>query len=304
MILGLIPKVLSSMTSKILSGFRDLIKEYDAAIVDLWGVIHDGYNLYPGAGACISEMRNSGISVLFLSNAPRRCSAVINQLTSLGLNKEMYDGVVTSGDATRTAIVSAIDDWHAKLGKKFYRLGPERDWGLMEDLDEWCVVEKLSDAEFILATGLFDDRTETLSDYASFFAEAVDYNLPMICANPDHVVIRNGSRVLCAGALAAAYERAGGEVVYHGKPFFSVYAMCFERLGNIPLRRIVAIGDSLHTDIAGANAAALDTLLIAGGIHAEELGVTRGFGIDKNSLESHLSKGSVRPTFAMPNLVW
>ena len=288
----------------ILPGFRALAERYDAAILDLWGVIHDGHRLYPGVAACVAEMRARGMRLVLLSNAPRRSDAIVPQLARLGLAADAYDGVVTSGDAARAAIETGADDWHAKLGTRCFRLGPERDWGLLAGLEDWRVVASLAEADFILTTGLFDDKTETVADYGSLFADAVARGLPMICANPDLVVIRDGERVLCAGSLAAAYEQAGGEVVYHGKPHASVYRMCFERLAGVPRERIVAIGDSLRTDIAGAHGVGIDAVFVTGGIHAEELGLVAGETPDPARLEAALAAAPARPTAVLPALVW
>jgi HAD superfamily hydrolase (TIGR01459 family) len=290
--------------SPILPGFGTLAGRYDAALLDLWGVIHDGHRLYPGVADCVAKMRAHAMRILLLSNAPRRSDAIIPQLARLGLAADAYDGVVTSGDAARAAITNGADDWHAQLGRRCFRLGPERDWGLLAGLEDWTIVADLAEADFILTTGLFDDRTETVTTYDGLFAEAVGRGLPMICANPDLVVIRAGERVLCAGSLAAAYEQAGGEVVYHGKPHPSVYRMCFERLEGAPRERIVAIGDSLRTDIAGARGVGIDAVFVTGGIHAEELGLGAGEALDIARLEAVLEEAPARPTAVLPALVW
>ena len=292
------------MNVPIHAGFSVLKPHYDAAILDLWGVIHDGHQLYVGVAECLSTMRAQGMRILLLSNAPRRSDVVATQLGGLGLDPAAYDGIVTSGDVTREAIAEGIDAWHAALGKAFYRLGPERDRGLMEGLDGWSAAPSLALADFILATGLFDDTTETVADYGPLFAEALGLGLPMICANPDLVVIRRGERVLCAGSLAAAYEKIGGDVVYHGKPHPRVYEVCLARFGGVPRERIVAIGDSLRTDIAGARRAGIDAVFVTGGIHAEELGHEPGGTPSPGQLASLVDGAAHQPTAILPALVW
>jgi len=263
------------MSIPVLAGFGAVSSRYRAALLDLWGVVHDGRRLYPGVADCLAQMRDAGYRIVFLSNAPRRAAPVGRQIERLGIAPGAYDGVMTSGEVTRDAIMHGIDPFHAALGRRFFRLGPERDWGLMEGLDR-VVVDDIADADFILATGLVDDVHESVATYAALFARAIERDLAMICANPDLVVVRNGERVLCAGALAQAYEGQGGRVVYHGKPHPRIYERALAMLRGVPRTAVVAVGDSLRTDIAGARAAGLDALFVTGGIHAEELGLRVG----------------------------
>ena len=252
----------------LLAGFAPLAARYEAAILDLWGVIHDGAAVYDGALECLGRMGEAGIRRVLLSNAPRRAEAVAQRIAEFGVTPACYDEIVTSGDLTRAALIAGAAP--ARPGKACFHLGPERDRDIFEDLD-LHVVDDPAEAGFILVTGLFDDESEDESDYEEVLADAHERELIMICANPDRAVVRGGQRVPCAGLLAAAYEGRGGRVVYYGKPHGAAYRACFDRLAGVPRGRIIALGDGLHTDIAGANRAGIDSVFIAGGIHAAEL---------------------------------
>jgi len=282
-----------------IAGFSSLAARYDAAILDLWGVIHDGAAVYPGATECLRRMGDAGMQRVLLSNAPRGGDAVARHIAAVGVAAECYDGIVTSGDLTRAALIERIAP--AGAGKACFHLGPERDRGVFEDLD-LPLASELAAAGYILATGLFDDETEDESHYESFLAEAHRRALIMICANPDRAVIRDGRRVPCAGALAAAYARRGGAVVYYGKPHGAAYRACFDRLPGISIKRIVAVGDSLHTDIAGANSVGIDSIFIAGGLHAAELAA--GEAPAGAGIEALCAAAGVRPSAAMAALRW
>ena len=282
-----------------LAGFAPLTSRYDAAILDLWGVIHDGTAVYAGAIDCLGRMGDAGVRRILLSNAPRRADAVARRIAEIGVAPDQYDGIVTSGDLTRAALVTGAGP--ARPGEACFHLGPERDRGLFEDL-ELRIVSDLADAGFIVNTGLFDDESEGESHYESFLGQAFERGLVMICANPDRAVVRGGQLVPCAGILAAAYERRGGQVIYYGKPHRAAYRACFERLSGVPNRRIVAIGDGLHTDIAGANSAGIDSVFIAGGLHAAELAARDA--PETAAIEIACAAAGVHANAAMTELRW
>ena len=252
------------MSSKFLPGMAPLERRYDGAILDLWGVLHDGENPMAGAVDCLEHLREADWRLVLLSNAPRRAASVAEQVAGFGIPSHAYDGIVTSGDLTREALASP-DAWHQKLGPKFYHLGPERDWGLLDGL-AFDRVAAPADCDFILNTGLFDDETETEANYADMLAVAKARSTPMICANPDRVVLRGDRRIPCAGAVAAAYEAIGGNVHYHGKPDGGAYDACRALMPGIPDDRLVAVGDSLTTDIAGASRSGIDSVFVFSGI--------------------------------------
>jgi HAD superfamily hydrolase (TIGR01459 family) len=187
------------------------------------------------------------------------------------------------------------------LGRGAYHLGPERDRGLLEglDLDETADIAK---ASFLLNTGAHLAQSE-VADYEAVLALAARRGLPMVCANPDLEVIRGGMREICAGMLALRYEELGGTVCYHGKPHESVYRRILPQLG-LDAARVIAVGDSLRTDIAGARRARISSLLVTGGIHAEELGIAAGGHPDPKLLAQICARSGERPDVAAPAFVW
>jgi len=292
------------MTIPILAGLAPIAGRYDALILDLWGVAHDGRRPYPGALPCLEQLGAAGKRRLFLSNAPRLSAQVARFLEGLGIVEgRHYDHLVSSGEVAREALERRDDAWHAALGRRYFHLGPERDEGLLEGLD-YRPAATVAKAQFLLNTGFFDDESEGVEDYDALFAEARAGGLPMVCANPDISVMRGDREVLCAGALAAAYAARGGEVGYHGKPHRRAYEVCFRRLEGLSRRRTLVVGDSLRTDMAGAQALGLDAVLVTGGIHADELGPGAGAAPTAERIEAACAAAGVRPLAALAALVW
>jgi HAD superfamily hydrolase (TIGR01459 family) len=255
----------------LLDGFSAIAARYDGFILDLWGVIHDGVKPYPGAVDCLEHLRAAGKSVVLLSNAPRRSSAAEKMLRRMAISQDLYDSILTSGEAVHLALRDRTDPWFAALGKRVFHLGPQRDRNVVEGLD-LALVETPEAADFLLNTGPDDHRSPT--DVAAFEAVLQDcarHGLPMICANPDLEVIRGGERVICAGALAARYEQMGGAVRSLGKPDPAIYGPVLTMLGTAKAVTL-AVGDSLRTDISGAAHAGVDSCWVLGGIHGEALG--------------------------------
>jgi HAD superfamily hydrolase (TIGR01459 family) len=287
---------MSSAAVPVVTGIGHWADRYDALILDLWGVIHNGLAAYPAVPDCLTHMRAAGMQILFLSNAPRRSKEVVKRLTELGIPPDAYDHIVTSGDLVREALSTRDDPFYAALGRDYYRLGPERDWGLMEDMDYHAAA--FEDASFVVNTGLFEDDTETVADYEAFVVAALGRTLPMVCVNPDHWVMRGERLLPCAGALAEVYERRGGPTSYRGKPYAAAYDACFNAFGDIKRDRVLAIGDSLRTDIAGAQAAGIDAVFVTSGIHAASLGAESG------GLKAACAEAGAHPIAAMTHLAW
>jgi HAD superfamily hydrolase (TIGR01459 family) len=259
----------------LIRGLREIASDYDALIVDLWGVIHGGVEPYPGVLKTLAAVRAAGLPVGLLSNAPRRSRMVIKRLAEIGVPADAYDRLVTSGDAAHDAL-AARSGPHAELGRSYLYLGPHWDTDLAEGLD-YRRVDAVEQADFLLAVGLFDEA-DPLSAYDGLFAGARKKDLVMVCVNPDLVVHRqSGVTSPCAGLLAQHYEGQGGRVIYHGKPDPAVFHRCAEELGaNRADARVLVVGDGLTTDVKGAVAAGYDSLWVARGIYAAELGITPG----------------------------
>jgi HAD superfamily hydrolase (TIGR01459 family) len=241
---------------------QDLSQRFPVWFCDVWGVLHDGVQVFAGTVDTLSRHRAQGGLVILLSNSPRTAAGAARQLEGLGVPATCHDASVTSGDVTRTLAVK-------EGGGKVFHLGPERDVSIFEDLP--LQRTSLEDAHAVLCTGLFDDAHETPADYGVLLRRMRDLALPMICANPDKVV-RKGSRLLyCAGALAEAYAALGGSVLMAGKPYPPIYELAHseaERLGKRRFARtdILAIGDGPETDIKGAADYGIAAVLVADGV--------------------------------------
>jgi HAD superfamily hydrolase (TIGR01459 family) len=279
-----------------LTGFAPLAIAYEGFVIDLWGVVHDGVRPYPGAADCLARLRAAGRRVALLSNAPRRSALVREALRDMGIADDLYDGVVTSGEATHSMLRDRPDPWWRALGTRLYHLGPERDRTVFADLG----LEEAGDpgrASFVLNTGPDDHANPT--DPAAFdtvLQACWASRLPMICANPDLEVIRGGVRVICAGALAQRYTAMGGDVRSLGKPDPAIYGPVLDLLG-LPRERVLAVGDALRTDIAGAAAAGIASAWVLGGIHEAHLGESMERA-EAGALAAGLSPVATLPRFA------
>src|SRR5437588_1709163 len=281
---------------------RALAPEYDGFILDLWGVVHDGTGPFPGVLECLEKLIGAGKRLVLLSNAPRRAEDVKRRIAVIGVPERLYHGVMSSGEEAWQHLSRRDDPFYAALGRRCLHIGSDRDLEIREGL-ELEYVDAPEEAQFILNTGPagWDDR---IDDYQPLLHKAIDRDLPMVCANPDLVVMRGSTLHLCAGALAKWYEEAGGRVRWHGKPFRSVYDSCLRLLGIGNRSRVLAVGDSLRTDIAGAAGAGIDSPLIAGGIHAEEFGAPGGRTPDLGRVQAAVRESSYDSVGVAWSLCW
>ena len=286
----------SNMSYDILPGFSAVATRYDIALIDLWGVVHNGKTPYPGVLDCLEQMRVAGITRIFLSNAPRRASAVAQQIGGFGIPRNAYDHIVSSGGVTFDALRDGLP---ALLGRsRYFYCGPEKDMHFLEGL-EFTPVRGIEEATFLLVAGLRRDETERAEDYDDTLRFALSRDLPLVCVNPDISVMR-GTRILpCAGAIAARYSVLGGRVIQFGKPFAPAYEACMDGR-SVPRSRVVAIGDSPRTDIAGANAFGIDSIFVTGGLHQKDVGNP----IDVNRLAKFIDDSGTCPTAVLPELRW
>jgi HAD superfamily hydrolase (TIGR01459 family) len=265
---------------------RDVTDRVDVLLSDIWGVVHNGLEAFPEACEALHSHRSRGGTVILITNAPRPADSVQRQLRKLGVTDETYDAIVTSGDLTRHYVAG-------HPGRKVFWLGPERDSSIYRGLD--AVLSPLEGADYLICTGLLDDETETAEDYRPMMLKARERNLPFICANPDIVVERGDRLIYCAGAIAELYRELGGEVIFYGKPHRPIYERAMElaaeqRQGRTVSReRVLAIGDSVRTDLVGAHGFGIDCLFVTRGIHSEEFE-----GIDQ------LDPASVKELFGHP----
>ncbi len=288
------------MTLRVIDGVRDLAPAYDGFILDLWGVVHDGVAPFPGVLDCMGRLVRAGKRIVLLSNAPRRADDVVRRIAKIGVPEGLYHGVMSSGEEAWQYLHDRQDPFYAALGRRCLHICSERDLEIREGLD-LDFVDTPGEADFILTTGPAEWE-DTHEDYRPVLEAARGRDLPMVCANPDLVVIHAGRPALCAGAIAEEYEALGGRVRWHGKPYPSVYDSCLALLGIAERRRILAIGDSLRTDIAGAARAGIDSLLIAGGIHAAEFSANRA--LDRHKIDAAIRASATNPLAVAAGFVW
>lgn len=280
----------------LIAGLAEIAPGHDALICDVWGVIHNGAQVFAAAVDALARFRGRFGPVVLLSNAPRPVSVVEEQFARLGVPKDCYDAILTSGAAAREDLARRAAGGCLAI----YHLGPERDRGVFEGLNVECV--DVARAAVVLCTGLFDDETETAQDYRLLLGEFRARGLTLLCANPDIVVQRGDRLIACAGAIARAYEEAGGTVIYYGKPHAAIYQSVLALAGRIagkPPARPLAVGDGLETDIRGAEGVGIDSLFIADGIHGEEIGDG-----SPAALSRLYARAGVTPKAAMRALVW
>lgn len=286
-------------TAPVIAGLSALKDSYDVILCDIWGVLHNGINGYRAASDALEQFRKNGGRVILVSNAPRPAEDIIGILDRFSVSRHAYDGIVTSGDVTRTVLMSG--EW-----RNYHWLGPERDGGLFKGLTLPNV--ELDHADVIVCTGLHDDDTETAENYRGFIKDALKRNVPMLCANPDIVVERGNRLIDCAGAIAKLYEEEGGQTIYAGKPYPPIYKAALELASSLTGKaanpaRTLAIGDAIRTDIAGAVTAGMGSLFVLNGIHMHELGLSEG-SLENGRYEAFLQTVSHRPNYSIAHLGW
>lgn len=283
-----------------LSGLGEIAGDYDILLCDVWGVIHNGRESWPDACEALARFNREGGHVVLISNSPRPGPGVITQMDELGVPRESWKAVVTSGDATR-----------AELAKRApgpaWLIGPDRDAPLYEGLG-LDIATGAADAGFISVTGMHDDEVEVPEDYRDRLVEAADRGLEMICANPDRVVQRGDRLIYCAGSLADLYESLGGRVTMAGKPFGPIYDLALKEAadlmgGPVNRARVLCIGDGVITDVLGADKQALDCLFIAQGIHGDKARGADG-RLDPARAAELLKAETTYARHAMLDLAW
>ena len=283
----------------IIEQFAPLARHYDVLLCDVWGVVHNGVAAFAEACDALVRFRAGGGTVILITNAPRPGAAVQRLIDRLAVPREAYDAIMSSGDVTRGIV-------EARQGERVFHLGPQRDVSIFAGLDVTFVPADIAD--YAVCTGLFDDSKETPESYRGLLTAMRDRSLFMVCANPDIVVERGETLVYCAGALAEAYAAAGGEVLYCGKPHAPIYEAALGKAaafrgGEVPpLNRVLAIGDSVRTDLKGAAAFGVDCLFVVSGIHAEALGGREA--PDLSGLNTVFDTAGVAPKAVTRALAW
>ena len=265
-----------------LNHLSEVFDAYETFVIDLWGVMHDGIKLNVKAMEAVNQLKKNSKKIVFLSNAPRPSTKVIDFLFKMKMDKQYLSNVMTSGEAAMYAINKN------KFGKKFFHLGPPRDIAIFEKVKE--NKSSIETCDFILCTGLFDEQETNLDWYKKFLKNHISKKL--ICTNPDLTVHRGDKEEYCAGYIAKIFEELGGEAVYYGKPYKEIYELCFKEN-----EKVLAIGDNLRTDIKGANNLNKDCLFISDGVHRDEFN-------NKLELEKLIDKYNVKVNYFQNELKW
>lgn len=278
--------------------FSAIAQDYDAILSDVWGVVHNGVEAFPAACDALMRTRARGAVVVLITNAPRQSDVVAHQLDRLHVPREAYDAIVSSGDVTRNEL-------RRHAGRSMHHIGPERDRSIYSGLN--LRFAPLAEADFVICSGLDDDDVETPDDYRGRLETMLERKLLMVCGNPDMVVERGDRLVYCAGAIAELYATMGGQVLWAGKPYRPIYDLALEQAKAaagrvIDRRRVLAIGDSIRTDLKGAHMAGVDFLFVTAGIHAEELGGRDS--PDAQALNATFAAAGEMPKAVMRHLVW
>jgi len=285
------------MTIQVTDHIAPVAEHFDAFLFDLWGVVHNGIRAYPGALRTLEALHAAGKTVILLSNAPRLGTDVDPFIAKMGVQRDHYLRVVASGDMVR----QSLEEKRIEPGRRFLFWGKGQDRSITAGLD-FEETDDLSAADFILCCGLNDDQTENVDDYRERLQMALDGGKPLVCANPDYEVMKGDDMLPCAGALALAYEQMGGAVHWFGKPHAVAYDYCEAVLGGIDPARILAVGDTLRTDIRGATDAGIASVLVTGGIHARE--VMQTGDLDRAALDRICAEAGLQPVAAMTELDW
>ena len=263
-------------------GLKSIAYNFDLFFIDIWGVLHNGVSLFENSIHTLNELEKLDKEYILLTNAPRPNSTVVKFLQKMGLESKKCQKVYTSGEAALNYLNFDL------AGQKFFHIGPPRDFDLFK-LFEKNKVNNVEDSEFLLCTGLFDEYDEELDYYKKLFKNKTDKK--MICTNPDLIVDREDERELCAGSVAKVFEELGGKVYYFGKP----YPLVYNQATKTKNKKILCIGDNLNTDIKGANIQNFNSLIIADGIHKNEI---------KNNLNNLLASYNVKVDYIQSKLKW
>ena len=278
--------------------FSTLAPDYDVLLCDVWGVVHNGVVAFADSCDTLIRARKGGATVVFITNAPRPSEVVARQLAKLHVPRETYDAIVSSGNVTRGEI-------EKRPGQSVFHMGPARDHEIFSGLD--VRFAPLANADYVVCSGLDDDDSETPDDYRARLETMLARKVSMVCGNPDVVVERGDKLIYCAGSVADLYASMGGEVIYAGKPYRPIYEMALAKAETsagrkVALSRVLAIGDSLRTDLAGAHAFGADFLFVTSGIHAGELGERER--PNDAALKTMLGAAGELPKAVMRTLVW
>lgn len=282
---------------KFIKGIFEIAENYDYYIIDLWGVLHDGHEAYKGAKLALEKLKNSNKKIILLSNAPRRSYKAKETLERLDFDENLYDLLLTSGEIT----YNYVKQNKGKLGNKYFYVGPDKDLHLLDGLN-LTHVKIAAEANFAVATG-FEGFGSKFEEKKHQLDECLNAKLHLLVANPDKLVVKKtGEEQICAGLMGAYYIEHGGKVTYFGKPHKNAYEECLSFFKVQDLSKILCVGDSLHTDIAGANMLGVASLFVTGGIHKKDL--YENGKVNESKLKTLIEKENQTPKYLIDEFRW
>ena len=282
-----------------IAGLREIADRFDSVLLDQWGALHDGRQVFPAARECVERLRAAGKRVLILSNSGKRAADNIRRLEALGLPRTAYDALLTSGEAAWVGLRDRVEPPFDRLGRRCLLFTRGRDPSISDGL-ALDVVTELSDADFIFLAGV-DDGCAEPEMWRPLLAEAARRRLPMLCANPDLTMFGGGELMPAPGAVARLYGALGGGVHFVGKPHAPIFVAALRALGSPVASRVLVVGDSLDHDILGGNRAGMLTALIASGVHARVLGAATDLA---EAVQSLAPDSAHLPHWVLPDLRW
>ena len=290
-------KITKEPITPIYGNLNFLLKNCEGLILDIWGVLWDGIQIYPDAKNTLNYLKKHNIPVVLLSNAPRKSSIVRNKLENIGITSNLYNEIISSGDVCKSYLINQYPNKN-----KYFFIGLKEDNDLLKDT-QFIEVKSYKKADFILLTGLrsFDDTPE---EYLEELKKCISQQLPMFCANPDKIIMRqNGKKIFCAGAIANIYENLGGIVKSFGKPYNNVFLEainCLKKINpNLNLDNLSIIGDGLETDILGGNDSNINTVLVTSGILSHVFKTKYGEKPNIDLYNKTISSSKIIPNYAI-----
>jgi HAD superfamily hydrolase (TIGR01459 family) len=283
-------------------GLGALAQRYDGFLIDQWGVLHDGTRPYSDAVSCLGKLRAAGKAVIILSNSGRSGADNEAVLASMGFSRDLYDRVASAGDDARDALARRSEPAYRDLGRRCLLLARPGEEHLAAGLG-LTLADEAGEADFLFVMSM-DSQRQSVAGWKPVLEQALRRGLPMICGNPDRYRVHaDGTLHEAPGLAALAYEEMGGTVHYHGKPHPRIYRSCL-RFMDRPAGRLLAIGDSLEHDVAGAARAGIDAAFIAGGIHRGDLDWSGEGAVDPESCRRLFTREGCHPRYGLSWFAW
>jgi HAD superfamily hydrolase (TIGR01459 family) len=276
----------------VIEGLAAVADRYDAFLIDQYGVLRDGRGPYPGAAETLVRLKQAGKRVIILSNSGKRSAENDRRLVDLGFAAGSWDWFLTSGEVA-WQILKRESGAGGGSPRKCLLISRDGDLSPMSGLNLQRA-ENGAEADIVLLAGSEGDLYP-LSHYEALLAPAAKRGVPCLCTNPDKVMLTKTGNAFAAGRIAELYEELGGSVRWIGKPFADIYASALDFLGNPDPTRVLAIGDSIEHDIAGAATASLHSVLVTTGI------LEQASDAERHKL---FAEHGASPDFILPKFLW